>query len=469
MLPSSPFPPFPMDYMLSLLSSTSLPLPSSLSRLLSGRPRDLHVRRLTPRRTATTTPSMMIDDESAFLVPLLQAAATEWQGPLRLHLEQHPMERDVATLNLSPILLNALLQLLKCVDVQKRPLTIILERHFLPDSTQLNRILQAAAPSLVRMESNLSHSVEWLSRAHRLQTLVMELDNGSNHIPMRQQQLQGLIALMKDSSFSHLQGLHLDMPSSVIDDRGIYHGATTTNKMEDGELLPLFSSLSVCMARKQSLRSIKLSGDMRAILVIVQGWEEDPPGLDTLEICSFDTIVMVVASTTTDEEMKKFAAEVASVPTHSHDTVHVRLTTVLSMWKAVSTIPQVEISLLRLSLLSSPIAFSDILLNVSPAPRMTHLSLHMGLTTKEVDHLMTHMGRLTPNLQELDLEGNDIDTWEMTSFFSSLKNSGTTATTSSPSTLVPSHLERIYTGHNYLHPHSAHLESMKSYWKHVRD
>jgi hypothetical protein len=410
---------------------------------------------------------MMIDDESAFLVPLLQAAATEWQGPLRLHLEQHPMERDVATLNLSPILLNALLQLLKCVDVQKRPLTIILERHFLPDSTQLNRILQAAAPSLVRMESNLSHSVEWLSRAHRLQTLVMELDNGSNHIPMRQQQLQGLIALMKDSSFSHLQGLHLDMPSSVIDDRGIYHGATTTNKMEDGELLPLFSSLSVCMARKQSLRSIKLSGDLRAILVIVQGWEEDPPGLDNLEISSYDT-VMVVASITTDEEIKKFAAEVASVPTY-HDTVHVPLTTVLSMWKAVSTIPQVAICLLELSLLSSPLPFSDFLLNLSPAPMMTHLSLQMRLTTKDVDHLMTQLGRLTPNLQELDLEGNEMETLEMTSFFSSLRNSGTTATTPSPSTLVPSHLERIYTGHNYLHPHSAHLESMKSYWKHVRD
>ena len=324
---------------------------------------------------------------------------------------------------------------------------------------------------MVRMETNHCHILKWLSQAHRLQTLVMELDHGNNHDnTIRQQQLQGLIALMRDTSFSHLQGLHLHMPSSVTQHHqssspgtmsttshpGTTTTTMTTNRSEDGELLPLLSALSVCMARKNSLRSIKLSGDLKSILVIVQGWEDDPPGLDQLDIESNDTRMEVVATISTEEHIK-IPAEAS--PSATCYTVHVPWTTVMSVWKAVSTIPQVRIRLQQLFLPSWSRSL-DILRDVSPAPRMTHLTLQAGFTTTHVDHLMTHLGRLTPNLQELDLEGNDMESFDLPGFFSSLRNSCTSATTRVPPPQGLSHLERIYLGWN-LFPYMAHLESIE--------
>jgi hypothetical protein len=100
-------------------------------------------------------------------------------------------------MDLSEVVLNELLTLLRHLAYQQdhhRPLTLILAHNFIPDSTKLHRILEAAAPSLVQMETNHPHILKWLTQAHLLQTLAMEL---SNTHTMRRQQLEGLMTLMR--------------------------------------------------------------------------------------------------------------------------------------------------------------------------------------------------------------------------------------------------------------------------------
>jgi hypothetical protein len=79
---------------------------------------------------------------------------------------------------------------------------------------------------------------------------------------------------------------------------------------------------------------------------------------------------------------------------------------------------------------------------------MTHLTLQAGLTTTLVDQLIMCLSRSAPNLQELDLEGNDMESLDLTGFFG---NSATEL----------QYLERLYLGWN-LFPYMAHLESIET-------
>jgi hypothetical protein len=342
-------------------------------------------------------------------------------------------------MDLSEVVLNELLTLLRHLAYQQdhhRPLTLILAHNFIPDSTKLHRILEAAAPSLVQMETNHPHILKWLTQAHLLQTLAMEL---SNTHTMRRQQLEGLMTLMRDSSFSCLSKLHLHIPATTTTAEGRPSCSSTATTRIQGESSQgmdddLLSSFSWSVSRNQSIRSLKLSGDLESILRIVHQW--DDPGLDQLEIESNETRAVVTAVGIKATEAK------------DDGTIEICLNTLLALWNAISTIPHVRIQLRQLTISSTVPSSSDIWRDLPPAPQMTHLTLQAGLTTTLVDQLIMCLSRSAPNLQELDLEGNDMESLDLTGFFG---NSATEL----------QYLERLYLGWN-LFPYMAHLESIET-------
>lgn len=411
----------------------SLPGGSSLSGI-----RDLHL-----------APSSRTND--SLFVPLLQEATT-WEGTLRLHLQSHPIPWTFAlpprrqqrqdhengegtavfptSLNLSDAVLEELLQLLRELPHQGRSLILLLEQTFILEASQLHRILQAAAPSLIRVETNHPRILKWLSSsssdgsaAHLLEALVMEISNDAD---LQMQQIHGLITLLQDSSFLYLHGLHLHLPSGG----GNQGTSKTTLSTTENEMLALFC---LAMRRRKSLRALKLSGDLERISHLLLALQE--PSLDALEIESLEGKVLIRDETSDEKEML-------------HQ-IHLSTVSLVSMSKTITNIPHVHVRLKEFAVHSSIVTSgSRVWKELQSSSILTHLAIQAGLTTQNVDQLLMRLRFLVPCLQELDLEGNDMDSLDFGGIFSSCDNG----------TLFHS-LERLYMGWN-LFPYMTQTESI---------
>lgn len=417
------------------------------------------------------------------MISLIREAASTWQGNLCLHLQPHPIpwifvvppptaaievgqegeeaDEDEAQLTssmtiVSQDVLEELLDLFKKLKQQGRKVHLILQQNFLPHDT-LAVLVQAMAPILIRVETNHPEILNWLCSCPALQTLVMELTHPQESRQRLEEQLDLLSLLLNDPA-CQLRGLHLHMGYAMTK-----NNRTTCT---DAVIMEhLFSNLATILYHKsqQSLESIKLSGQLNygALNLLSCAADRDDGGggsspatrLRKLEVesnharlivtdgddpnscivdCSSETEDIILSSRTLLSGIL-FAAE------GPHDS------------RCGGLYSQITHFTLRVRQLLLLVDQSPPNHTFTTVPSLTHLTLQAGLTTPMVDRLLLELPRIAPNLQELDLEGNDMESLDLPQFLTM---------NSASYSLSERSWERLYLGSN-LFSYSSQMKAIE--------
>lgn len=406
-------------------------------------------------RSLHLAPSSRTND--SFFIPLIQEAGATWEGNICLHLQPHPIPwifvvpRDVdeeeseqndhdeesslptfpASLAMSEDVLQELLYLFRQLQQQGRRLHVILEREFLRNMSMLQRLLEGAAPLLIRLETNHPRILDLLplSTCPCLKTLVLELAHPGNQVGRQffPQQVTVLSTFLADPDCP-FRGLHLHMayPESRH---------SSIRLLEDPSLATetLFSGLSQSILLNTSLESLKLSGRLDyGAIALLSSDDTSLSRIRKLELESNQTRILV-----TDDPN--------SCAVHSKDLILSHAVVARMLVGVSHRITHFTVRVKQL-IVENP---AQLLEMSTVAACLTHLTIQAGLTTSMVDHLMLHLPRITPNLKELDLEGNDMDSLDLPRFFRD--------STAGRSWRC---LERLYLGSN-LFGYNSHMDAVE--------
>ncbi len=376
-------------------------------------------------RALHLAPSRLSND--TFFIPLIRDAST-WGGDLCLHLQPYPIpwifvvteeeenEEDSTTsnvptsLDISEPVLQELLSLFQNLQRQGRKLHLILEKDFIQDSSILQRLLAGLAPLLIRIETNHSLLFHLLpnmtTSCPHLTTLIMDLSTS-----LCRQTLTALITLLQDPH-CRLKGLHLH---NSIGFRGLEQLVS---------MKELFAELRDCILQSRSIESLKLSGrlDYVTSALTLSDWLSEAMtnfsiSLRKLELESNNAQLHVVTNSETNFLYK------------SNNHVQISSKALLNFFKLIASSSITHLTIRMKSIefhATSGYYFSSpswsCLTGIVVASSLTHLTLQAGLTTPMVDNLLVELQHATPNLQELDLEGNDMESLQLPVFLQDQKN-----------------------------------------------